>query len=258
MSQNPLFWWKPKKNLIDRLLFKRQKLNAGDVLSEVIVKEIIRRQKKDFFDHNFEGNKLLALGSVLHFAESGDVIWGTGVNGKVLESLHVFDNLDVRAVRGPKTRDYLKNKKIDVPAVYGDPAVLLPELFSDFNRIKKNKEVLVIPHMYEVDELKTKFNILSPLVHWRKFVSEIVSAEFVISSSLHGIIVAEAFGIPAVRLKITNTESDFKYDDYYLGSGRESHKIIYSVEEVNNVGHTELPIYQKEKLLSAFPFDKWN
>lgn len=49
-----------------------------------------------------------------------DTIWGTGINGKVSEDLHKFEKLDVRAVRGPLTRNYLISKGINCPEVYGD------------------------------------------------------------------------------------------------------------------------------------------
>ncbi|WP_346793949.1 polysaccharide pyruvyl transferase family protein, partial [Klebsiella pneumoniae] len=54
------------------------------------------------------------------------------------------------------------------------------------------------------------------------FTKEIVNSKFVISGSLHGIIIAEAYGIPAIFLDNNSGESRFKYDDYYFGSGRDS------------------------------------
>lgn len=256
-KQEPLFWWKPKRRLIDKFLFREGKLNAGDVLSKVIVNKILKNNNKKLVDNTFSNHKLLALGSVLHFSESGDTIWGTGRNGKVAESSHTFNTLDVRAVRGPKTRDYLLSKGIACPEIYGDPAILLPTLFEEFSPSQKKRDILVIPHMYEIAMLKTEHQVCTPLVEWTEFVKEIISSEFIVSSSLHGLIIAEAFGIEAVRLKISDTENDFKYEDYYCGSGRESHKIAYSVEDAIKLGSNKKPDFDTERLLNSFPLEKW-
>ena len=51
--------------------------------------------------------KLLALGSILTYARNNDVVWGSAVNGKWLDLKHYkFTTLDVRAVRGPLTREF--------------------------------------------------------------------------------------------------------------------------------------------------------
>lgn len=56
-------------------------------------------------------------------------------------------------------------------------------------------------------------NIVLQTDNWRIIVQKIVESKFVISSSLHGIIIAEAFNIPARLLKITDNEPLFKYQD---------------------------------------------
>ncbi|WP_149543143.1 polysaccharide pyruvyl transferase family protein, partial [Serratia marcescens] len=111
-----VFWWEPKDGIP----------NAGDHLAKVIVEQMLILQDKEIMDKKSSSNKLLSIGSVMHFANQGDCVWGTGVNGKIpLDKLN-FSRLDVRAVRGPKTRKVLQDKGIDVPEVYGDPALLLP------------------------------------------------------------------------------------------------------------------------------------
>ncbi len=69
-------------------------------------------------------------------------------------------------------------------------------------------------------------------------------------------IVAEAFGIPA-RLLITsdenNTETLFKYADYYYGTNRLHFRFATSIEEALQMGGEPLPECDLEKLLQAFP-----
>ena len=39
--------------------------------------------------------KFISVGSALHFAKDHDVIWGTGINGKVPDQMHEFNYLKV-------------------------------------------------------------------------------------------------------------------------------------------------------------------
>ncbi len=63
-------------------------------------------------------------------------------------------------------------------------------------------------------------NVVYPTEPWDEVIRKILDSEFVISSSLHGLIIADAFGVPSRLLKITDTEPLFKYRDYYEGTGR--------------------------------------
>jgi hypothetical protein len=52
--------------------------------------------------------------------------------------------------------------------------------------------------------------------------NEITNSEFVVSSSLHGLIIADAFGIPNARLRISDRMpgGDWKFMDYFSSVGR--------------------------------------
>jgi hypothetical protein len=45
--------------------------------------------------------------------------------------------------------------------------------------------------------------------------SLLIQCDTVLSSSLHGLILAEALGIPSKRLRLTKMPGDFKFDDFY-------------------------------------------
>ena len=200
--------------------------------------------------------QLLALGSILHFARDGDIVWGSGLNGKIERAKHTFSHLDVRAVRGPLTRNFLRSKGIYCPTVYGDPALLMPLFFPEL-KVLPMLEYIVIPNKNEIDEFKKYPNVVLPTQDCMTVVDKILKAKFVISGSLHGIVVAEAFGIPARLLKITSKEPIFKYQDYYWGTGRKKFKIAYSLEEALKLGGEAKPIIDLKKLLESFPYDKF-
>lgn len=243
-----LFYWKSK-----------QGVNFGDYLSSVIVTKIAV-DRGYFLDEQLTKQKrLLAIGSVLHFARNNDIIWGSGVNGKVDPKLHTFKQLDVRAVRGPLTRRYLMQRGIDVPEIYGDPALLLPKLLT--TRFKRNPETAqgtwIVPNLHDLPLMTKAQNVISPLQPWWKVVKQIIAAEYIISSSLHGLILADAFGVPCRYLRISETESMLKYEDYALGVGREKLQYATSINSAMNMGPMPLVHADTGNLLNAFPFDIW-
>ena len=239
----PLYWWEPWDG----------SHNFGDVLSHALVQKMLPGY--DVQQPSPSQKKLLAIGSIIHLAQEGDIIWGSGINGKhpATTDYH-FRSLDVRAVRGPLTRNFLLGMGIACPEIYGDPALLLPLFFHEF---KKNpiREYIVIPHISEMLLFHDDPNVVLPTEDWKVVVQKIVESKFVISSSLHGIIIAEAFQIPARLLKITNNEPLFKYEDYYLGTGRTSFTYAKSVAEALNMGGEKPAHINRMALLQAFPHD---
>lgn len=255
LEKQCLYWWEPG----DR------RINVGDYLSKVIVSEVLALRDKEIQEKKDKSKRLFAIGSILHFAKSNECVWGSGVNWKLDSAMHRFSGLDVRAVRGPLTRDYLKRRSISVPEIYGDPALLMPLFFpADLLRTEGRASVpyVVIPHLHEPAEKFGPYreHLLLPTSKPATFVTELLRARLVISSSLHGIILAEAYGIPAVYLDMGNGESHLKYDDYYYGTGRSSYHTASSVEEGIETGGNaafDLPRIQ-QGLMGAFPWDLWS
>lgn len=234
--------------------------NFGDHLSEVVVTKILANKGHVLAEETKASHTLFAIGSILHFARDGDVVWGSGVNGKhMAPHSHPYRNLDVRAVRGPLTRDFLQAKGINVPAIYGDPALLIPELFPGRFRVNPRVKTAIVPNLFDMSLIKNSGaqDVISPLESWNKCVTKILEAELVISSSLHGIIIAEAYGIPARYVRLTETEPIFKYDDYTTGTGRGRIVAARSIAEAVEMGGMDKPVIDKHKLLNAFPIDLW-
>ena len=226
------------------------KNNFGDMLSRVIVEWVAKRPVQMA---TFETpGKLIALGSLLHRTHSGDILWGTGrhgVWGTKYENEHIknFKNLDVRAVRGPLTRRFLVKSGIDCPKTYGDPAILMPMIYP--KEIAPTKEYGTIPHFAEKSMFRDFIDVQNP---WKQVIDEIVACKKIISSSLHGIIVAEAYGIPAIWLKCQD-EGDFKYRDYYWSTGR---KVTPAKSMDEALSRTPPPVPKfrnREELINSFP-----
>ena len=246
----PLYYW-----------HKKTWNNFGDYLSLKMVERIVGQPVKIAKQKGHEKN-LLAIGSILICGKEGDVIWGSGLKGNKMDlSEFSFSNLDIRAVRGPLTRQFLQDKlHIECPEVYGDPALLVPYLFPEFRKKAHPKyDYIIIPH-YSEEKLFPKRhypNVVYPTDPWDEIIEKITDSRFVIASSLHGIIVAEAFGIPARFLRITEHEPLFKYQDYYYGTDRPDFLYATSIEEALAMGGEPPFKCDLNKLYESFPFEYW-
>ncbi|CAF4225655.1 unnamed protein product [Rotaria sp. Silwood2] len=244
--------------------------NFGDKLSHVLIKAIVNFNVTVITDdaHKLicDKPKLLAIGSIIHFACPNDVIWGSGLISPSAFISHwkSMPNLtfDIRAVRGPTTRSILMSElNLTVPAIYGDPALLLPYYLISFK--KSTKPVirrLLILHYTDADKQTITSGLnqvvtVHVLLPWNELLSLIVQSELVISTSLHGIIVAEAFGVPARLLKSPLLDL-FKFHDYYEGTNR-TLRYAATIDEAIKMGGESPPNINLTLLRNAFPFDKF-
>jgi len=231
--------------------------NFGDELSRVIVAAMASRYAIDPQGAARASKRLLAVGSIVDWARSGDVVWGTGMRGMdILPRRGVRP--DIRAVRGPLTASALRARGLAVPSIFGDPALLLPRLFPGrFQPAAADADYVVIPHFADLSRLPPDERILSPLSPWEQCVERIAGAGFVISGSLHGIVVAEAFGVPARYLRLSDFEPQFKYDDHAQATGRDRLVPAVSVEDALTKGPDVPARIDTAALEAAFPADLW-
>jgi pyruvyltransferase len=243
-----LFYWKSP-----------HAVNFGDYLSSVIVTKMAALRGCFLDEERPSEARLLAIGSILHFARDGDMVWGSGVNGKVPVERHRFTSLDVRAVRGPLTRNFLRRRGIEAPEIFGDPGILVADLLKNrFPRPKeRGSEVVFVPNLHDLDRMRDWENVVSPLDPWWSVIRRISEAGHVISTSLHGLVVADAFGVPCTYLRLSEEEKLFKYEDYVLGVGRKRLRVTYSREEAIRATPLDPPAPDIAKLKASFPYDLW-
>ncbi len=242
-----LHWWKMHGEL----------QNVGDYISTVVVDYV-----KGYYNLSNDVPKdnktkhLYAIGSIVDGGYQNATIWGSGLlRGSDKYIWRNLRRLDIRAVRGPKTRNVLINNGYKCPEIYGDPAILMPKIYQPVNIEKKQKFGLVYCCRYDD---RNEMSI-SPLVRdYKVFIDKIVQSERIISSSLHGIILAESYGVPAVLLDEGNMNL-FKYEDYYYSTGRTKFPIAKSIDEAMNVEPVQIPDFSdmRKNLLKAFPTDLW-
>ena len=261
-----LFSWNPRPYVFSgrlrRVLPLRRRSrvnNFGDLLGPVVVEHLARSAGIDLATPRVgDGRTLFSVGSVLHFAQNGDVLWGTGRNGKIEAERHVFTSLDVRAVRGPRTAAFLRERGITAPEIYGDPGLLVPEVFPHLREIAAapTREVSIVPNLHDFPRYRDVPGVVNPQWELATVLEHIAASSLVVGSSLHGIVVAEALGIPA-RLIAPEHEDPFKYHDYYEGTGRRSFTPAADVASAVSAGGEEPPSLDLAPLREAFPADLW-
>lgn len=236
--------------------------NFGDVLGPAIVSRLVGSSARTVAP---DGPALLSVGSILHLAPERSVVWGSGVNGKMLAATRdIPDGVAFRAVRGPLTRRFLSGHGFDVPEVYGDPVLLLADVMPELLRVSRApvRDVLFVPNFNDKDDVSAvagehELETLDSQDHVDSVLLQIASSRFVISTSLHAVIVAEALGIPA-RFVRSAHEHPFKYRDYLAGTGRAFEPIAETVEEAFVLGGQPEPRFDADALLEAFPWELWS
>lgn len=233
--------------------------NFGDRLSEVITRQLLALNNRSLDDQVATSARLLAIGSILHFSRDGDHVWGSGWNGKIAEDKFLSKTLQVHAVRGPLTAEFLRKRGIAVPDIFGDPGLLVPHLFKGRFTVQPANDYVVVPNLHDLNLVNSHPKLVSPLWGWNVVVERIMQAKFVLASSLHGLIIAEAFGIPARYVRLSQTEDLFKYRDYYLGSGRTESEFeaANSLEEGLEMGGAPAIRFDATRLMKAFPLHLW-
>lgn len=256
------------------LIYWKRCVNLGDTLAPLIFEWILQQKSLSVDSPVKKTQALTTVGSIIDLGRFDTVVWGSGLQSfEAIKNLskRKYRRLDIRAVRGPLTRQMLHACNYDCPEIYGDPAILMPLIYLPSSGERSEKKVVLIYHhsmVYDTDIELTSSKPIEVLdiktQDYKAFIDTICSAGKVISSSLHGIILAESYGIPAVFLcnesEMTNaTKEILKFYDWYYSTGRFTVKVARSIEEAIQMQPMDLPDLEemRSRLLQAFPYDLW-
>ncbi len=236
--------------------------NLGDALSAVVTAVItgLPVQRRNFDD---KGERLVAVGTIGHGQRNGTVhLWGTGLDS----TRNAFDpnlkrfivppdtNLVAHAMRGRNSAARLRELGIRVPDAYGDPVWFLPKLLAT-RPVPQTYELGVVLH---ITELTGATPASGPRPDYRRYhippslagviriintytdnntasllarVDDIRSCKRIASTSFHGLVIPESFGIPNIWFSTHPGEGmmpevddedaliDHRVRDWHSGSG---------------------------------------
>jgi pyruvyltransferase len=204
-----------------------QSANVGDFLTPWLIKKITGHYPI-YAEPVSKGSYLLGAGSILTWAQKGWVVWGAGVANKMD---CVNPECDLRLVRGPLSRR--RAVDCEVPGArevsLGDPGLLV----SRFHKVERPTDphpfrVGVLPHYVDMQrawwwwggiEHVQIINVFAPL---EEVLNEIVACDVVFSSSLHGLVFADAYQVPNVWMRLSDSilGDGAKFEDYLMSVHR--------------------------------------
>lgn len=194
-------------------------LNVGDCITPWLIRKM--SGKWPVLVPDGEGEHVIACGSMLNWAKPGNTVWGAGLANP---SQHVNAAATFVAVRGPMSRAVAVHHNCRVPDVYGDPALLLPKYYKP--SMKKTHALGIIPHYLHQGEAVDRYGdrddvkIIDVFLPVEQFVDAIVSCERIASSSLHGLVIADAYSVPSQWCVFSGEWlTPFKFYDYFASVG---------------------------------------
>jgi hypothetical protein len=193
--------------------------NFGDALTPWLIRAITGHHPL-FVRPEDPRPKYIVTGSIISSAGPRCTVWGAGILSRADV---VSSKARLLAVRGPLTRARALECGADCPAVLGDPALLLPRFRPPPNNPRRG--VAIAPHFSDRPRLhlaaSTELRVVDMQGPVEEVVDLIASSELVLSSSLHGLIVSHAYGVPAVWVKFCDLPAgdDSKFRDHLLAMG---------------------------------------
>lgn len=210
------------------LLWWDKRPNFGDAVGPWLVERLTGLSPVNGRGNSLTTPPLATVGSIASWLEQdGTTVWGSGLMNRLTEDearrLRSLRDISILAVRGADTRKELMDRLgWDVPEVYGDPALLLPRFLPRHGTPASKGKVAIVPHFSHVryfnQDAGSEIHFVDVEQGLERVVQEIAGARACVSTSLHGIIVAQAYGVPWVWLRLDDhllAGGDFKFNDFF-------------------------------------------
>lgn len=234
----------------------RNEVNFGDTLSPLIVSEMAGQ---DVVYADIPKCDMAAIGSILnkitrkawkrmlYLRLSPLHVWGSGAFSG--NDLTPHSMLKLHALRGHKTRDAMKAAEA---ITLGDPGLLIDRL--SVNALPQRKRWGIIPHKNDIRHQditalhnETDQSRVIDLTHPDIFetIALIQSCDFIVSTSLHGLVTADTFGIPNVWLRVSEDDyhtSDWKFLDYFSAIARPDQAPV----RPNDITDRKLSVFEEQ------------
>jgi pyruvyltransferase len=208
--------------------------NSGDLFGPEVIR---RRYGAGVVNAGGTGRRLLVVGSIAHRALAGDILAGPGILDERHPAPPATLPLRIWGLRGPITYDYFKAAGHDLSEVKFllDPGLLIRFTMAGTAPVSP-KGVIFIPHHRERAAISGKLPPSMRMVDVdatpTRLGRQILGAELVYSSSLHGIIFAHALNRPCVLVRPAR-QGLMKYEDYFASVGLPFKAPLGSIHEAD-------------------------
>ena len=253
--------------------------NFGDAINQTFWEKIM-----DTNIQECDRNKIhfITTGSIMSLINKNSIVLGTGFisENNDIGGDNMFSNTNkiihkpysILAVRGPLSRQKFIDNNIYCPETYGDPLILFPCIYNNFTNIKDNI-VGIIPHYIDIDSDKVyllkknlednnyKVNIINIDTgdEYKNFINQINQCKYIISSSLHGIIMGLIYKKQTIYLEFSKKVigDKFKFNDFFGSLNINYNYVIdYSVNILNNTINIDYSLLNTlgKNLINVCPF----
>ena len=209
------------------------------------------------------------------FMEKTHYIWGTGFLSytKIPDQQFIYKSVNIRSLRGKLTQNRIEkilNRKINVPL--GDGGLLAERWVGP---VEKKFQIGIIPHFKEqnhplIAKIKEYYGESCKVIDLKddpkKVIRDIGECEVILSSSLHGLIVADSYHIPNRHILFyaygeKAMGDGYKFADYYSAFGLEDRSINILEDGFPSIGDIvknyqvpkEMVEQKKDDIFKAFP-----
>ena len=203
------YWWEPSTK-------SKYGGNYGDELNHLILRHFAGTPVINCYGFQ-ELKHFMLIGSVLAKANENSVVLGSGI---ISEKEAISREAKIIACRGPYSSRRVLSETGHLPSVISDPALIMPDVVAA-EKIK-NGRILLIAHFRHFDELSEllaneDIDVVSTSTHdVVAFTRLATSYSFIASTSLHGLILAHAYDIPAMYIPFSGLGCEgIKFWDYY-------------------------------------------
>ncbi len=197
--------------------------NFGDFLAQYLFEELFLPVARYAAPAYLIGS---VIADFLVPAAAGDhappaIFWGCGARDETGLSAEAAERARILSVRGPLTASALR---LGATVPQGDPALLLPALYTPKPDSARAGRTICLPHFWdrrtdaELRELSgcnqvLRTNLPNERQRLLELVDAIAASDFVLSASLHGAIVAAAYGRPFAFWHNGHLDLPFKWAD---------------------------------------------
>lgn len=241
--------------------------NFGDFVNkrfwnELSGKKITTDKRKEHF---------FSTGSILHWCTKNSIVCGSGFISNRSPLGHKPKK--ILWVRGKLTKKKFEKLNIKCPDVFGDPLLLFPAIYCNLKLKVLKNSVGVLPHFIDkgnknvkdvVSELEKKGKVVRMLdicvfENYENLIDSILECETIVSSSLHGVVLACAYGKKVIFKQFSDkvVGKTFKFNDFFSSlDAVYDHEKSKSKEWMNNtLDYDHFKVFNISKnMLKIAPF----
>lgn len=219
-----------EKNVPLKMYFFSNTPNFGDLVGPWLASKLTGRPVINVNKEKFSSNAIFGVGSIIHlinYHHQACKIWGSGLItdhniDKTMKNLKEANISRIASVRGKLTGSYLKQYDFNFPDIYGDPGLVFSKLYEP-NSIFLESKKIIIPHYTHYHFFNSlaldEYVIIDVRDGVTQVIDQIANADMVISTSMHGCILAQSYSIPWIHLHINDDMrllgDLFKFNDFF-------------------------------------------